>query len=508
MKKSQHDTGSIERRHAFIGMVEDDCESIRNQRDTLAKALPDALDALYDQIRVTPEVGRFFSSENKIERAKQAQSNHWQSLLDAKFDHTYVEKVRSIGEIHAQIGLTPRWYIGAYTIILERLIRSIIEEGMGRRGVFSHSGSQKRLSKNITSLCKAVFTEIDLTVSFYLDAMELERSKLREEQEKRSHEDREVMAALKSALTALANGDLSYRVTEELPKHSEVLKEYFNTSAEQLTQSVTRIAQSTEQVISNAESIRHGADDLSQATEQQAAAQEEMSAAVTQITHAASETAKETTKALHMAATARSDAEQASKVATDAIEAIGRIEKSSHEISNIIVLINKISMQTNILSLNAGVEAARAGEFGRGFAVVASEIRALAERSAKASKEIAELITKAAADVMSGVTQVHTARESLDRITDQVININKIIRTIASASQTQSSGLNEVKVAISSLEQTTLKNAEIAEKSAKTAHKLVSMSDELSKDVSVFNVKNNYQRQDKKILSNNYEEDY
>ncbi|WP_231946173.1 methyl-accepting chemotaxis protein [Acetobacter ghanensis] len=192
-----------------------------------------------------------------------------------------------------------------------------------------------------------------------------------------------------------------------------------------------------------------------------------------------------------MAGLAQSEAEQASQVATDAIEAISRMEQSSQEISNIIGLINKISMQTNILSLNAGVEAARAGEFGRGFAVVASEIRALAERSANASKEIAALITKAAADVISGATQVHNAREALERITSQVIEINEVITKIATESQSQSAGLNEVKVAIRSLEQTTLKNAAIAEESAATAQKLVMMSNELSRDVSIFKMDSN-----------------
>nr|WP_259657208.1 methyl-accepting chemotaxis protein [Gluconacetobacter dulcium] len=190
-----------------------------------------------------------------------------------------------------------------------------------------------------------------------------------------------------------------------------------------------------------------------------------------------------------MAASAQSDAEQASQIVAEAIAAISRIEKSSQEISNIIGVINKISMQTNILSLNASVEAARAGDYGRGFAVVASEVRALAERSTNAGKEIAGLITKAAEDVMSGVTQVHRAGEALQRITSQVSDMNGVISRIATASQAQSAGLDEVKIAIRSLEQTTLKNATIAEESAATAHNLVTMADELAQSVASFKTK-------------------
>lgn len=318
--------------------------------------------------------------------------------------------------------------------------------------------------------------------------METERAELRAEQERRAQEDRSVISSINVALTSLADGDLSYRVTEIFPERSELLKQYFNGSVEQLSKIINRISISTKDVMTNAESIHREADNLSLATEQQAAAQEEMSAAVTQIALSASETAKETMKARRMAGLAQSEAEQASKITADAIDAINRMEKSSTKIADIIGLINNISMQTNILSLNAGVEAARAGEFGRGFAVVASEIRALAERSAKASKEIAALITTAAADVISGATQVHNAGEALERITSQVIAINEATTKIATETQSQSAGLNEVKVAIRSLEKTTLENAAIAEESANAAQRLVIMSNELSDDVSIFKI--------------------
>ncbi|MFT8371937.1 methyl-accepting chemotaxis protein [Acetobacter sp.] len=477
----------LQRRHDFIGMDAGDLHALRALRVPLTKVLPTALEALYARIRKTPEVSHFFTSEAKLDQTQRAQMAHWEAIMDARFDAAYVAKVRSIGEVHARIGLTPQWYIGAYTIILDQLIRSIIEEdGAGSSGLFSRSSGRKRLAESVTSLCKAVLTEIDLTVSIYLEAIEAERAKLRAEQEQRVRDDHTILSALNAALSSLADGDLTYRVTEPLPEHAMSMKQRFNASAQQLAQSMRRIAQSTHDVMANADGIRHGADSLSQATEQQAAAQEEMSAAVTQIALGASETARETAKARQMAVSAQSDAEQASQIVADAIEAISRIEKSSQEISNTISVINKISMQTNILSLNASVEAARAGGDGRGFAVVASEVRALAERSANACKEIASLITKAAEDVMSGVTQVHRAGEALQRITSQVRDMNAVITTIATASQAQSAGLDEVKIAIRSLEQTTLKNTAISEESAAAAYELVTIADELAQSVASF----------------------
>nr|WP_281374910.1 globin-coupled sensor protein [Gluconacetobacter sacchari] len=472
--------------HQFILMTARDHDILREIGGVLERAVPGALDALYVQIRKTPEVKRFFSSDAKIEKAKLAQTAHWRAILAARFDTDYVANVHAIGEVHARIGLTPFWYIGGYTVILDQLLRSVIDETVEHESIFRRSRVRRKLTDRVGSLCKAVLAEIDLTVAFYLEEMEAARVEMQAERERLAQEDRAVISAISTALTALADGDLSYRVTESLPERGETLKRHFNATAERLAQSMQKIARNSQTVMANADGIRNGADSLSRATEQQALAQEEMTATVDQIAQGASETAEKTARACQLAEAARSGADRAGHVVSEAVEAIGRIEQSSQEISKIIDVINTISLQTNMLALNAGVEAARAGNHGRGFAVVATEVRALAQRSADAGRTIAALIKRAGAEVQAGVACVRETGESLRNIASLISDIDGTIATIATASQAQSASLREVSITIGGLGQTTLQNAAVAEQSAAGAHNLVVTADELERLVAVF----------------------
>ncbi|MET0747220.1 MAG: methyl-accepting chemotaxis protein, partial [Rhizobium sp.] len=175
-------------------------------------------------------------------------------------------------------------------------------------------------------------------------------------------------------------------------------------------------------------------------------------------------------------------------VVRNAVDAMGRIEQASREISQIINVIDEIAFQTNLLALNAGVEAARAGEAGKGFAVVAQEVRELAQRSATAAKDIKALITKSGGEVQAGVRLVQETGEALSEIETRVLAINDHIHSIATSAREQSTGLQEVNIAINQMDQVTQQNAAMVEETSAATHKLTGEADSLVRLVSGFKV--------------------
>ena len=176
---------------------------------------------------------------------------------------------------------------------------------------------------------------------------------------------------------------------------------------------------------------------------------------------------------------ARGGAEASGVVVADAITAMGKIEASATQISQIVGVIDEIAFQTNLLALNAGVEAARAGEAGRGFAVVASEVRALAQRSAEAAKEIKALISASTAQVSSGVDLVGKTGQALQRIVGEVGKITELVTEIAASAQEQAVGLAQVNTAINEMDQMTQQNAAMVEQSTAASHALAHQAGEL-----------------------------
>jgi methyl-accepting chemotaxis protein len=218
--------------------------------------------------------------------------------------------------------------------------------------------------------------------------------------------------------------------------------------------------------------ISSAADDLSQRTERQAASIAETVASLREISNAVSNTADGARHADTIVSTTKSDAEKGGTVVRQAVEAIQRIEKSSQDIGQIIGVIDDIAFQTNLLALNAGVEAARAGESGKGFAVVASEVRALAQRSAEAAKEIKNLISTSNAEVGEGVELVVETGRNLDRIVDGVNEIAQVFSKISMAAIEQSTALQQINTAISEMDQDTQRNAAMVEETTAATHGL------------------------------------
>ena len=297
-----------------------------------------------------------------------------------------------------------------------------------------------------------------------------------------------VVDGLAGALAGLARGDLTVRFDQQVTAAYEALKVDFNSAMETLQETMKSIAANTQGVRSGAGEITQASDDLSRRTEQQAASLEETAAALDEITATVRKTAEGATEARNVVSAAKSDAERSGEVVRETVGAMTGIETSSKQIGNIIGVIDEIAFQTNLLALNAGVEAARAGDAGRGFAVVATEVRALAQRSADAAKEIKTLISASGAQVETGVKLVGETGKALGRIVEQVNRLNTLVTDIAGSAQEQATGLNEVNSAVNQMDQVTQQNAAMVEQSTAASHNLAAEAEALARLIGQFQI--------------------
>ena len=295
-----------------------------------------------------------------------------------------------------------------------------------------------------------------------------------------------VVDALRVALGRLAEGDLTTEITDRFTADYEQLRQDFNEATRRLLDAMRAVVENADSIRSEAGEISSASDDLSRRTEQQAATLEETAAALDELTSSVKSAADVAAQANKMVATAKTNAERSGEVVREAVVAMGEIADSSSKISKITSVIDEIAFQTNLLALNAGVEAARAGEAGRGFAVVASEVRALAQRSSDAAREIAGLIAASSGQVKRGVDLVGQAGEALTGIESSVSEIYNCVSEIAVSAQQQSSGLAEINVAVNQLDQVTQQNAAMFEQATAASHALTREAETLTRTTGRF----------------------
>jgi methyl-accepting chemotaxis protein len=319
-------------------------------------------------------------------------------------------------------------------------------------------------------------------------AAEATRSQEEAEKAREAAEDQVAFEALQQGLDALTHGNLTHQITAMLAPKTQRLKDDFNLTATRLRETISTISVSIRNISTGTAEIGRASDDLSRRTENQAASLEQTAAALDEITATVRKTSEGATGAQTIVSAAKADAERSSGVMRDAVSAMSAIESSAQQIGQIIGVIDEIAFQTNLLALNAGVEAARAGDAGRGFAVVASEVRALAQRSAQAAKEIKQLISTSSQQVGRGVELVSETGSSLERIVVHVAGFYTAINDIAASTKEQASALAEINTAINQMDQVTQQNAAMVEQSTAASHSLTNETVELDRLTSYFQV--------------------
>lgn len=377
--------------------------------------------------------------------------------------------------------------IGGMTEVMRRLAGSdfqVTVPGLGRKD-------------EIGAMAGAVEVFKDAGLEKLRLASEMEASRaIAEEERRRNEAEREqaglaqqrVVNEIAAGLEKLSAGNLQFRLNTPFSAEYEKLRTDFNTAMATLAETMGSIAVHTQAVRAGSGEITNASDDLSRRTEHQAASLEETAAALDKITETVRDTASGAKDARDVVTAAKRDAEHSGEVVRETVKAVSGIEESSSRISNIIGVIDEIAFQTNLLALNAGIEAARAGDAGRGFAVVATEVRALAQRSADAAKEIKALISTSGQQVETGVRLVGETGAALARIVEQVARLNDLVSSIAAAAQDQATGLAEVNIAVNQMDQVTQQNAAMVEETTAASHSLTGEAAELARLVGKFQI--------------------
>ncbi|MDO8901798.1 MAG: methyl-accepting chemotaxis protein [Phenylobacterium sp.] len=297
-----------------------------------------------------------------------------------------------------------------------------------------------------------------------------------------------VAGSIGAAISRLADGDLTHRLSRDLPEAYLQLATDYNGAMDRVSAIMGAIAELTGTLHGSAEELSRASDALSRRTEQQAASLEESAAALEQTAQSVRKTANGVGHTRDVIAGTTKASQDTSAVVRDAVAAMARIENSAGRISTIIGVIDEIAFQTNLLALNAGVEAARAGDAGRGFAVVASEVRALAQRSADAAKEIKGLIAASSENVNEGVGLVRRTGGAISEITEQVSAIDSLVAEIAGSAEEQAHALALVSQAVSQMDSVTQQNAAMSEESTAASQSVSHEADRLRQMIAHFRI--------------------
>ncbi len=433
---------SLRDRLRFAGIEGTQGDTLRRHRQTLERHVETALRDLFQRFQTFPDAARHFQSERQIDRLHDLQSSHWSVLTDARFDALYAERVKVLSDSESQMGLDPRWRISGHSVVVETVVTGLIEEYWPKSLFSGAKARRQELTGLISAFLRTAFVDAEIGVSLRFN--ELRHAHQRALGEQRRENRAELDRVFGDTIRSLSTLDFSARVSGEMPDAWRELAETLNGALDEIQSHLTTAADRATESDRLVGTLASGADALSARSAEQSASLIETANALGTIVERVRQTLGETRKAQSAAAATQQSVTESGNIVGEAMSAMADIEASAEKIGQIIGVIDEIAFQTNLLALNAGIEAARAGDSGRGFAVVAQEVRALAQRSADAAREIKQLVTGTKAQVEAGVEHVHRTQDAIGNIVRQVADINAAITGIVRESAVDAEGLNGV----------------------------------------------------------------
>lgn len=511
----------------FIGLTEKDLGVIAAWKSVCEGVADVLIDQFYSHIFQNPKAKSIVARHTTVDRQRPVVSKYVLSMFSGRIDNEYIEYRRRVGVRHDDIDLDANWYVAMYEVIRRVLTKAVKDAGATPEELIHFTEALGRLILVDIALCiqalmdsrrtklenmeaKQRTTLADLIKEITTLTIAARDGNLKQRADESHFEGdvKKLVANVNTMLNAIlmpiqeatdvleriAARDLTARVMGKYQGDHARIKNALNTAAETLDQGLAHVQVSSEQVNGAADQISSSSQSLAQSTSEQASSLEEISASLEEITDMTRRNADNAKQASKRSDEMRTSTEHGVNNMNRLSDAISRIKKSSDQTAKILKTINEIAFQTNLLALNAAVEAARAGDAGRGFAVVAEEVRNLAQRSAEASTNTAELIEESVKNAESGVDLNQEVLENLATINNQANQVGAMMEAISSDSVQQNEAVEQITAGVDQLNTATQRNAANSEEFASASEELSSQASEMRSMVQNFQLTQNARR--------------